>query len=72
MTAVKVIVLWGFVAIGSAVLAGILASARNRDHSAWAAWCFVFPPALVFLFLLPRNQGTRPRRPSLDEEDQHA
>ena len=72
MTAVKVIVLWGFVAIAAAVLAGVLAGVRNRDHSAWAAWCFIFPPALLVLLLLPRNPGPRPRRRSLDEEDQHA
>lgn len=69
MNAVKIIALWGLVAIGAAVAAGILAAARNRDHSWWAAWCFVLPPMLVVLLLLPRNTGERPRRPTLDEED---
>lgn len=72
MTAVKIIVLWGAVALGAAIIGAIVAGTRNRDHSAWAAWCFIFPPALLILLLLPRNTGPRPRRPSLDEEDQHA
>jgi hypothetical protein len=69
MNAVKIIALWGLVAIGAAVAAGIIAAARNRDHSWWAAWCFVLPPMLIILLLLPRNTGPRPRRPTLDEED---
>jgi len=69
MNAVKIIALWGLVAIGSAIAGGLVAAARNRDHSWWAAWCFVFPPMIVVLFLLPRNTGPRPRRPTLDEED---
>jgi len=69
MNAIKVIALWGLVAIGAAVAGGFIAAARNRDHSWWAAWCFVFPPMIAVLFLLPRNTGDRPRRPTLDEED---
>ena len=69
MTVVKIIVLWGGIAIGAAVLAALIAGARNRDHSAWAAWCFIFPPLLIILALLPRNTGPKRRRPSLDEED---
>jgi hypothetical protein len=72
MLAVKLIVLWGAIALAAAIAGGILAGARNRDHSAWAAWCFIFPPALLVLLLLPRNTGPRPHRPRLDEEDQHA
>lgn len=69
MKAVHVIALWGILALGSAIAGGILAAARNRDHSWWAAWCFVFPPMLVLLILLPRNTGPRPQRRSLDDED---
>jgi len=69
MNAVNFIALWGLVAIGAAVVGGILAAARNRDHSWWAAWCFVIPPMLIVLLLLPRHTGPRSRRPSLDEED---
>lgn len=69
MNAVRFIALWGLVAVGAAIAGGIIAAARNRDHSWWAAWCFVFPPMLIVLLLIPRNTGARPKRPTLDEED---
>ena len=64
MLAVKIIVLWGIASIGAAAAAAVIAGMRNRDHSAWAAWCFIFPPLLLVLLLLPRGKGQRPRRPS--------
>jgi hypothetical protein len=69
MNAIGLIATWGIIAIGSAIVAGVVAAARNRDHSWWAAWCFVFPPMLIVLLLLPRNAGQKPRRPSMDEDD---
>jgi hypothetical protein len=69
MTAVTWIAVWGVIALGAAVAAGLVAAAKNRDHSWWAAWCFVVPPMLLILVLLPRNTGPRPRRPSLDDDD---
>ena len=63
----KIIAIWGLVAIVSAVLAGIVAGAKRRDHSFWAAWSFLFPPILLILLLMPSNKGPRPRRPSLDD-----
>jgi uncharacterized membrane protein YfcA len=69
MEAVKWIVVWGIVALAAAILGGIIASYKRRDHSAWAAWCFVFPPLLIVVALLQTNQGPRPRRPSLDQDD---
>ena len=69
MEAVKWIVVWGLIALASAVLGGIIASYKRRDHSAWAAWCFVFPPLLIVVALLQANSGPRPRRPSLDQDD---
>ena len=65
----SVIVYWGLIAISAAALAGFLAGIKNRDYSFWMAWCFIVPPLVGFLLFLPRNRGTRPRRPSLDEED---
>jgi hypothetical protein len=69
MSAVKIIVVWGFVAISTAALAGVLAGIKNRDYSSWMGWTFVFPPLLLVLALLPSVKGPRPKQTSLDEED---
>ena len=69
MSAVKWIVVWGLVATGAAVLGGILAGYKRRDASSWAAWCFIFPPLVIVVALMPANPGPRPRRPSFDEDD---
>lgn len=65
------IVIWGLVAIASAVIAGFMAGVKNRDYSFWIAWCFLVPPLLLFLLMLPRHAGPRPRQPSLDEQERH-
>ena len=68
-----VIAIWGIVAIASAIVAGIVASIKRRDHSFWAAWTFLVPPMLLILLLMPSNKGPRPRRPGIDEiEDRQA
>ncbi len=50
--------------------ADLLAGAKNRDYSFWIAWCFVLPPLVFILLLLPRYQGPRPRQPRLDESEE--
>lgn len=69
---VQSIVLWGLVALVSAIMSGLLAGWKNRDYSVWMAWGFIVPilPPLLLL-IMPRRQGARPRRPSLDEDDRH-
>ena len=62
-----VIVIWGVVAIASAVIGGIVAGAKRRNHSFWAAWSFLFPPMLLVLVLMPTNRDPRPRKPGIDE-----
>ncbi len=70
---VKVIAIWGIVAIASAVIAGVVAGIKRRDVSFWAAWSFLIPPALLILLLVPSNKGPRLRRPGIDElEDREA
>lgn len=69
MDFMEFIVIWGAVAFAALVLAGILAGIKNRDLSFWMAWSFFFPPLVLFLLLLPKNQGPRPRGATLDEED---
>lgn len=63
----KVIAIWGVVAIASAIVAGIVAGIKRRDHSFWAAWSFLVPPMLLLLLLMPTNRGPRPHRPGIDE-----
>ncbi len=63
------IVAWGLSAIAAAIAGGLLAGIKNRDWSHWTAWCFLVPPLVLVLLVLPKRQGPRPRRPSLDEED---
>ncbi len=63
------IVIWGLSAIVAAALAGFVAGWKNRDYSYWMAWCFLVPPLVLWLILMPCKQGQRPRRPSLDELD---
>jgi hypothetical protein len=69
MDIVSGIVTWGAIALGAATLGGILAGIKNRDYSFWIAWCFVLPPLVLFLLLLPRFDGPRPRRPALDHQE---
>jgi hypothetical protein len=64
------IAIWGLVAIAAAIIGGIVAGAKRRDHSFWAAWSFLFPPMLLILLVMPSNKGPRQRRPGLDELEQ--
>ena len=61
--AMQWIVLWGVVAIAASVLAAVLAGVKNRDYSYWVAWSFLVPPVVVWLKVLPKNKGPRPRPP---------
>jgi len=72
MSAITIIALWGATALLASVLGGIIAYAKRRDHSAWAAWCFLLPPLVLWIALMPKNPGERPRKPTLDEEDREA
>lgn len=67
-----IVVFWGLASIGAMLLAGLLATLKNRDYSFWMAWSFLLPPAVLVLALMPKIAGSRPRRPTLDEEDRHS
>jgi hypothetical protein len=69
--AMQWIVLWGVIAITASILAAILAGVKNRDSSYWVAWSFLVPPLVLWLLLLPRYKGPRPRQPRLDDIDRH-
>ncbi len=63
------IVVWGLSAVVGAALAAVFATQKNRDISYWMAWCFIFPPLVIWLMLMPTNKGPRPRQPRLDDLD---
>lgn len=67
--ALEYIAIWGFTALVAAALAGIIASVKNRHHSFWMAWCFVLPPMLLILVLLPKRVGPRPVSEPLGADD---
>ncbi|RUO97701.1 MAG: hypothetical protein EKK30_13165 [Hyphomicrobium sp.] len=67
--AMQWIVLWGATAIAASIVAAVLAGVKNRDYSYWMAWSFLVPPFVIWLLLLPRIKGPRPRQPTLDEID---
>jgi hypothetical protein len=67
--AMKWIVIWGVSSIAAAALAAVFAGHKNKGYSYWVAWCFLFPPLIFWLMLMPSNKGTRPRQATLDEID---
>jgi hypothetical protein len=68
----EIVAIWGLVAIVAAVLGMIVAGIKRRDYSSWGFWCFVLPPLLLVLIVMPKNTGPRPRKRSLDEEDNYS
>ncbi|WP_072376194.1 hypothetical protein [Hyphomicrobium sp. NDB2Meth4] len=66
------IVIWGGIALASGIAGGLLAGVKNRDYSAWIAWCFILPPLVLVLLVVPKHQGPRPRQPRLDADENHS
>jgi hypothetical protein len=62
------IAIWGLTAILSAIIGGALAAMKNRDYSAWAAWCFIIPPLVIAILLTPKNTGPAPQRRRLGDD----
>lgn len=67
--AMQWIVIWGAVSLVSAALAAVFAGQKNRNVSFWTAWCFLVPPLVIWLMLMPRNTGPRPKPKPLDDLD---
>lgn len=63
------VVIWAVVATTAAIIGALLAGYKNRGYSAWTAWCFLLPPLVLVLLLLPKYKGQRPRSPKLDDLD---
>ena len=70
--AMQWIVIWGLSSLAASLLAALISYPKNRDHSYWMAWCFVVPPLVILLLILPKKQGQRPRQPTLDEIDRRS
>lgn len=69
MQVMEGILLWAAIAVVAGILGGILAGYKNRGYSTWIAWCFLIPPLVIVLLLLPVNKGERPSAPKLDDLD---
>jgi hypothetical protein len=65
----KFIAIYGSIAIFASIIAGIFAAFKRRNWSYWATWSLIFPPMLLVLFLMPKNSGPRPRRESLEGQE---
>ncbi len=70
VTAVRVIAIWGFIALASAVIAALLATYKERNYSAWAFWSLLFPPALWLLLFLPTLPVGAQRPSARDDHDE--
>ena len=69
-----IITFWGLTAIAAAALALFKAPRVGRSGQNWAFWCFIFPPILGLLYVLPPNTAhARPphgsSRPPIDFDD---
>ncbi|KAB2851681.1 MAG: hypothetical protein F9K44_00705 [Hyphomicrobiaceae bacterium] len=53
---------------GAMMLALLIGRIKNRDAQQWAFFCFLFPPAILLLLVLPRRQSPRPKRMSWEED----
>lgn len=69
MAVVKWIAIWGLVSIASSLLAGLIAAVKNRHVSFWMGWCFLLPPMLAALLLIPSLKEPRPPTHTLEDDD---
>lgn len=57
---IYVVAIWGIASIITTIVSLIVAPMRGRPGQVWAFWCFIFPPAVALLFVLPQHVG-KPR-----------
>jgi Na+/melibiose symporter-like transporter len=65
----RFVAIYGAIVLLAAVLAGIVAAVKRRDVSYWMTMSILFPPAVILLFLMPKNVGPRPRREGMEAEE---
>ncbi len=63
-----IVLIWGVSALSAALLGAIFAAIKNRSADNWGFSCFIFPPALLILFLLPKAQYNQ-RRKKISQND---
>ena len=68
---VPVVAVWGLAMIICAGVALFVAPYRGRNGQNWAFWCFLVPPALGLLFLLPVRIAPIRVRAAIDKDDLH-
>ena len=69
MLAEKYILLWGLTSILASIVGGVVAALKNRHVTHWIGWCFLVPPMVIALFLIPALKEPRPVRRSDDDHD---
>ena len=52
----------GLVSLLSAVIGALVAKFKRRGADVWGFACFMFPPLLLLLILLPKNTEPRPQQ----------
>jgi hypothetical protein len=67
--AVQYIAIWGIVSIVASLSAGAIAAWKNRHVSYWMGWCFIVPPMIIALLLIPALKAPRHQPPSNDDDD---
>ena len=63
------IAVYGSLMLFAGIAAGGVAYAKRRDVSFWMTTSFLFPPAVLMLFLMGKNEGARPKREGLDAQE---
>lgn len=64
------VAIYGSLMLLASVAAGITAWMKNRDVSYWMTLSLLFPPLFLILVLMPRNDGVRRRRESLEAQEE--
>ncbi|MBV1696198.1 MAG: hypothetical protein KGP27_17190 [Hyphomicrobiales bacterium] len=66
----KFIAIFGTLMFVAGLTSYVIARMKRLDASWWATWAFLFPPLVLVIFFVPRNEGPRPRRLTIDEEEE--
>ncbi|MGH1349499.1 MAG: hypothetical protein ACRBBN_01640 [Methyloligellaceae bacterium] len=68
MDLATIVLIWGVTAISGALFGAIIAAMKNRSADNWGFSCFIFPPALLILLLLPKGTYNQ-RRKKISQND---